>query len=95
LRALASDTPQLLIVNLGTGQGVSVLEMLNTFTRVNGVQIPHQFVPRRAGDVAQCLADPQLANQVLSWQTELSLESMCRDAWRWQEMNPQGFDTPL
>ena len=95
LRALALDAPKLLTVNLGTGQGVSVLEMMNTFARVNGVQIPHRFVPRRAGDVAQCLADPQLAKQVLNWQTELSLESMCRDAWRWQVMNPQGFDTPL
>ena len=95
LRSLASDMPKLLTVNLGTGQGVSVLEMVNTFARVNGVPIPHRFVPRRAGDVAQCLADPQLAKQVLNWQTELSLESMCRDAWRWQKMNPQGFDTPL
>jgi UDP-glucose 4-epimerase len=91
LRALASGTPKLLTVNLGTGQGVSVLEMVNTFALVNGVPIPHRFVPRRAGDVAQCLADPQLAKQVLNWQTELSLESMCRDAWRWQTMNPLGF----
>ena len=95
LRSLASNVPKLITVNLGTGQGVSVLKMVNTFARVNGVPIPHKFVPRRAGDVAQCLADPQLAKQVLSWQTELSLESMCRDAWRWQVMNPQGFDTPL
>jgi UDP-glucose 4-epimerase len=91
LRSLASNVPKLLTVNLGTGQGVSVLEMVNTFARVNGVQIPHRFVPRRAGDVAQCLADPQLAKQALDWQTELSLESMCRDAWRWQTMNPLGF----
>ena len=91
LRALATDKPKLLTVNLGTGQGISVLEMVNTFARVNGAPIPHRFVPRRAGDVAQCLADPQLAKQVLNWQTELSLESMCRDAWRWQTMNPLGF----
>jgi UDP-glucose 4-epimerase len=95
LRALVSVMPKMLTVNLGTGQGISVLEMVNTFARVNGVPIPHRFVPRRAGDVAQCLADPQLAKQALNWQTELSLESMCRDAWRWQVMNPQGFDTPL
>ena len=69
--------------------------MVNAFARVNGVPISHRFVPRRAGDVAQCLADPQLAKQVLDWQTELSLESMCEDAWRWQTMNPQGFDTDL
>jgi UDP-glucose 4-epimerase len=91
LRALATDNPKLLTFNLGTGQGVSVLEMVNTFARINGVPIPHRFVPRRAGDVAQCLADPQLAKQELDWQTELSLESMCRDAWRWQTMNPLGF----
>jgi UDP-glucose 4-epimerase len=91
LRALATDNPKLLTFNLGTGQGVSVLEMVNTFARINGVPIPHRFVPRRAGDVAQCLADPQLAKQALDWQTELSLESMCRDAWRWQTMNPLGF----
>jgi UDP-glucose 4-epimerase len=91
LRALATDNPKLLTFNLGTGQGVSVLEMVNTFARINGVPIPHPFVPRRAGDVAQCLADPQLAKQALDWQTELSLESMCRDAWRWQTMNPLGF----
>ena len=95
LRALATDMPKLLTVNLGTGQGISVLEMVNTFARVNGVPISHRFVPRRAGDVAQCLADSRLAEQALNWQTELSLENMCRDAWRWQVMNPQGFDTPL
>jgi UDP-glucose 4-epimerase len=95
LRALASDIPKLLTVNLGTGQGVSVLEMVNTFARVNGMPIPHQFVPRRVGDVAQCLADPQLAEQLLNWRTELSLERMCQDAWCWQVMNPYGFDTPL
>ena len=88
---MAADAPKLLTVNLGTGQGVSVLEMVNTFARVNGVPVPHRFVPRRAGDAAQCLADPQLAKQVLNWQTELSLERMCADAWRWQTMNPLGF----
>ena len=95
LRALAKETPQLLTFNLGTGQGVSVLEMVNTFAQVNCVPIAHQFVPRRAGDVAQCLADPRLARQVLNWQTQHSLERMCQDAWRWQAMNPQGFETLL
>ncbi|MEY4340609.1 MAG: UDP-glucose 4-epimerase GalE [Pseudomonadota bacterium] len=93
LRALAPDTPQLLTVNLGTGKGVSVLEMVKTFERVNAVPVPHKFVPRRVGDVAQCLADPQLAKKVLNWETQLSLERMCKDAWRWQSMNPFGFDT--
>jgi UDP-glucose 4-epimerase len=93
LRAL--DDPKLLTINLGTGQGVSVQDMVDTFARVNGVPIPHKVVPRRPGDVAQCLADARQAKALLNWQTELGLDRMCADAWRWQSMNPQGFDTPL
>jgi UDP-glucose 4-epimerase len=93
LRALG--TPKLLTVNLGTGQGVSVKDMVDTFARVNGVPIAHRFVARRPGDVAQCLADARQANALLRWQTQYDLERMCADAWRWQSMNPQGFDTPL
>jgi UDP-glucose 4-epimerase len=93
LRAL--DDPKLLTVNLGTGQGVSVQDMVDTFARVNSVPIPHNVVPRRPGDVAQCLADARQAKALLNWQTELGLDRMCADAWRWQSMNPQGFDTPL
>ena len=93
LRAL--DNPTLLTVNLGTGQGVSVQQMVDTFARVNGVPIAHRVVARRPGDVAQCLADPSQARALLKWQTQLGLERMCADAWRWQSMNPQGFDTPL
>jgi UDP-glucose 4-epimerase len=93
LRAL--DDPKLLTVNLGTGQGVSVQDMVDTFARVNGVPIPHKIVPRRLGDVAQLLADTPQAKALLNWQTELGLDRMCADAWRWQSMNPQGFDTPL
>ncbi len=91
----ALDTPKLLTVNLGTGQGVSVQQMVDTFARVNQVPIAHRVVARRPGDVAQCLADASLAKQLLNWQTNLNLERMCIDAWRWQSMNPQGFDTPL
>ncbi len=93
LRAL--NEPKLLTVNLGTGRGVSVQEMVNTFARVNGVPIPHKVVPRRPGDVAQCLADPRQAKALLNWETQFDLVRMCADAWRWQSMNPQGFDTPL
>ena len=93
LRAL--DTPKLLTVNLGTGRGVSVQDMVDTFARVNGVPIPHQVVARRPGDVAQCFADPTQAQALLNWQAKLDLTRMCADAWRWQSMNPQGFDTPL
>ncbi|MBU3646981.1 MAG: UDP-glucose 4-epimerase GalE [Limnohabitans sp.] len=92
LRAL--NSPQLLTVNLGTGQGVSVQAMVDTFARVNGVPIPHHVVARRPGDVAQCLADPRQAKALLNWETKFDLDRMCIDAWRWQSMNPQGFDTP-
>lgn len=91
----ALDAPKLLTVNLGTGQGVSVQQMVDTFARVNQVPISHRVVARRSGDVAQCLADATLAKQLLNWQTKLDLDRMCIDAWRWQSMNPQGFDTPL
>jgi UDP-glucose 4-epimerase len=91
----ALDAPKLLTVNLGTGQGVSVQQMVDTFARVNQVPIAHRVVARRPGDVAQCLADATLAKQLLNWQTTLDLDRMCIDAWRWQSMNPQGFDTPL
>jgi UDP-glucose 4-epimerase len=93
LRAL--NEPKLFTVNLGTGRGVSVQEMVDTFARVNGVPIPHQVVPRRSGDVAVTLADPRQAQAQLNWQAKHDLARMCVDAWRWQSMNPQGFDTPL
>jgi ADP-L-glycero-D-manno-heptose 6-epimerase len=83
------------LFNLGTGRGVSVQDMVDTFARVNGVPIPHRVVPRRPGDVAQCLADPRQAKALLNWETQFDLDRMCADAWRWQSMNPQGFDTPL
>jgi UDP-glucose 4-epimerase len=93
LRAL--NVPKLLTVNLGTGRGVSVQDMVDTFARVNGVPIPHQVVPRRPGDVAVTLADPRQAKAQLNWEAQYDLARMCADAWRWQSMNPQGFDTPL
>ncbi len=96
LHALSAlNEPKLLTVNLGTGRGVSVQDMVDTFARVNGVPIPHKVVPRRPGDVAQCLADPRQAKALLNWETKFNLERMCADAWRWQSMNPQGFDTAL
>ncbi len=93
LRAL--NAPKLLTVNLGTGQGVSVKQLVDAFARVNGVPIAHRYVARRAGDIAQCFADPTKAQELLNWKAQLGLDRMCADAWRWQSMNPQGFDTPL
>ncbi|WP_310626567.1 UDP-glucose 4-epimerase GalE [Limnohabitans sp.] len=93
LRAL--DEPKLLTINLGTGRGVSVKEMVDTFARVNGVPIPYKLGPRRPGDVAACFAHTQQAKTLLDWEPRFDLARMCADAWRWQSMNQQGFDTPL
>eukprot|EP01034_Spumella_vulgaris_P024924 gene24924-31319_t len=71
-------------VNLGTGRGVSVQDLANTFSRVTGVAIPYQFVVRRPGDVASCFADTQLAETALGWKAQLDVDRMCADAWRWQ-----------
>ena len=78
-------------VNLGTGQGVSVKELADTFARVNGVPIPYRFVDRRPGDVATLCADTRFAQAELGWQARLDVNRMCQDAWRWQSGNPDGY----
>ncbi|HXN14889.1 MAG TPA: UDP-glucose 4-epimerase GalE [Usitatibacter sp.] len=80
-----------LTVNLGTGRGYSVLELVETFERVNGITIPRKIVARRAGDVATCYADASLAKTLLGWRAKRGIEDMCRDAWNWQRMNPNGY----
>ena len=82
------------VFNLGTGVGYSVLDMVNTFMQVNGVDIPYVIAPRRPGDIATCYADPAKSREVLHWQATKNLADMCRDSWNWQKKNPQGFDTP-
>jgi UDP-glucose 4-epimerase len=77
--------------NLGTGRGYSVLEAVRAFEGASQRPIPLRMAPRRPGDVAQCFADPSLAARELGWRAELGLEQMCRDAWRWQAANPDGF----
>ncbi|MGA8148038.1 MAG: UDP-glucose 4-epimerase GalE [Gallionellaceae bacterium] len=72
-------------VNLGTGEGYSVLDMVHAFERASGKKIPYRIVGRRAGDIAACYADPQLAKALLGWRAEFGLERMCRDTWRWQQ----------
>lgn len=79
------------IVNLGTGIGYSVLDIVNAFTKVNDVAVPYVIGPRRPGDVASCYSDPAKAAKVLGWHAEKNLEDMCRDAWRFQQMNPNGY----
>jgi UDP-glucose 4-epimerase len=79
------------VFNLGTGRGNSVLEMLAAFGKACGRELPHEFAPRRAGDVATCWADPAHAERSLGWRATRSLDQMCADTWRWQSMNPNGY----
>ena len=90
LRALEQQHG-LITVNLGTGNGCSVLELVKAFELASGRQIKYRLVARRAGDVATCYADPSLAKKLLGWQATLGIEAMCRDSWRWQSQNPQGY----
>jgi UDP-glucose 4-epimerase len=78
-------------VNLGTGRGYSVLEVLRAFERASGKTVPYAVVPRREGDVAACYADPTLAFELLGWRAIHDLDVMCADSWRWQSMNPSGY----
>jgi UDP-glucose 4-epimerase len=80
-----------LTVNLGTGQGYSVLEVIQAFERASGRPVPYKIVPRRPGDIAACYADPALAHELLGWQATRGLDAMCADAWRWQSQNPRGY----
>lgn len=77
--------------NLGAGRGYSVLEIIQTFEQITGKKINYQFVPRRAGDIAENYANPELALKELGWRTEKSLHNMVTDTWRWQTNNPQGY----
>lgn len=78
-------------VNLGTGRGHSVLEVVRAFEQASGRPVPFQIAPRRPGDVAQCYADPSLARRLLGWEARRTLDEMCADAWRWQSQNPNGY----
>ncbi len=80
------------IYNLGTGIGYSVLDMVNAFSKAIGRELPHQFAPRRAGDVVQCFADPSKAARELNWKAELTLDDMTRDSYNWQKNNPNGYE---
>lgn len=92
LKALeALRTPQCTAVNLGTGQGYSVLEVVRAFAEASGREIPYRIVPRRDGDIAACYADPSLAERLLGWKATRDLRTMCRDAWNFQSKNPEGY----
>jgi UDP-glucose 4-epimerase len=79
-------------VNLGTGRGYSVREVVRAFEAASGRSVPTRVMPRREGDVAACYADPALAERLLGWRARLDLARMCQDSWRWQQMNPNGYE---
>lgn len=85
------DNPGVMIHNLGTGQGFSVLDVVKAFRSATGKDIPFRVAGRRAGDAAAVYADPSLAAKTLEWKSELGLDAMCADAWRWQQKNPRGY----
>ncbi len=93
LRALEriGALPGVTTLNLGTGRGYSVLEMVKAFEAAAGRAVPYDIVDRRPGDVAACWADPSRAREVLGWTAERDLRVMCEDAWRWQSLNPRGY----
>jgi len=81
-----------LTVNLGTGIGYSVLDMVRAFESVSGRSVPYRIAPRRPGDIAACYASPKLALELMGWKADLGLDAMCADTWRWQSANPNGYD---
>jgi UDP-glucose 4-epimerase len=85
------DKQRSLTVNLGTGRGHSVLEVVQAFEKASGKRIPYRIAPRRPGDIAQTWADPSLARDLLGWEAKRTLGEMCADAWRWQSANPEGY----
>lgn len=94
LKALAKleTNPGLVIYNLGTGKGYSVLDMVKAFSKACGKDIPYVIAPRRPGDVAMCYADATKAKEELGWEAKYDLDRMCADSWRWQSNNPNGYD---
>ena len=79
------------VFNLGTGVGYSVLDLVKAFEKANGVPVPYVIAARRPGDIATCYSDPSKARTVLGWKAVHNVEDMCRDSWRWQSRNPQGY----
>jgi len=86
-----AENPGVVIYNLGTGNGFSVLEMVKGFEKASGKQVPYEIIDRRPGDIAACFADPTKARNELGWKAKKSLDDMCRDTWNWQKQNPNGY----
>lgn len=91
LEKMASSEPLVRIYNLGTGQGFSVLQMIEAFSKACGKTIPYSIKPRRLGDIAECYSDASLAKKELGWEAKRGIDEMCEDSWRWQSGNPNGY----
>lgn len=91
IKKVEETEPGVLIYNLGTGKGYSVLDVVHAFEKACGKEIPYEIKPRRAGDIATCYADPTKAKNELGWVAQYGIEEMCEDSWRWQTMNPNGY----
>jgi UDP-glucose 4-epimerase len=89
------DAPGSFTVNLGTGRGYSVLEVVRAYEQASGRPVPYRVVARRPGDVAACYADPTRAEQLLGWRATRDIDRMCADSWRWQSLNPQGYGATI
>ena len=83
---------EVMTINLGTGKGYSVLEMVKAFERASGKEVPFCIAPRRAGDIASCYSDPSYAKEILGWNAVRGIDEMCQDGWRWQSQNPNGYN---
>ncbi|MDX4050882.1 UDP-glucose 4-epimerase GalE [Aliarcobacter skirrowii] len=87
-----TSASSVLKVNIGTGTGYSVLDMIKAFEKASGQKIPYKLVPRRAGDIATCYSNPQKAKEILDWEAKFNLEDMCKSSWNWQSKNPKGYE---
>lgn len=84
-----------LVVNLGTGIGYSVLDMVKAFEKASDKKVPYKIVERRSGDIAMCYSDPTFAKAIINWEAKKIIEDMCADSWRWQSKNPNGYENSL
>jgi len=87
-----SQNPNFSVFNLGTGKGTSVLELLAAFEKINDITVPYEFVGERSGDIAECWASTKKAKSILEWEAKYTINEMCKDSWRWQSKNPNGYE---
>lgn len=88
---IIANITKVMTINLGTGTGYSVIDMVKAFEKASGRDVPYCIAPRRTGDIAKCFADPSYAHKVLRWKANKGIEEMCQDSWRWQSNNPNGY----